>query len=403
MLEIEDALARILQRVAPLAAEEVDLMSAPGRWLAEPLVSDIDSPPHDKAMMDGYAVRSADLDDLPRELRVVETVAAGDVPWREIGPGEATRIMTGAPIPSGADAVIKIESTERLGDDPPRARILEAVSAGANILPRSTALACGEEVLPAGRRLRAIDLGLLAEIGKATLSVHRQPQVAILATGNELVPPRQIPAVGQIRNSNGPLLTALAIHSGATAVDLGIARDEPETLRDRIGQGLASDVLLLSGGVSAGDFDLVPRALAEQGVVEVFHKVRLKPGKPLWFGVREGDSSTLVFGLPGNPVSSMVCFEMFVRPALARLGGGDGSLPTLWLPLAAEFIHRGDRNLLFPARIETDAGTSRVRTLPWQGSADLSTLLLADAWAWFPPESGRVPAGVAVRCLPLPS
>ncbi len=232
-----------------------------------------------------------------------------------------------------------------------------------------------------------------------------RPALAVLSTGNELVPPVRRPGPGQIRNSNGPLLVAAANMAGATAHDLGIAIDDAAELRLAIERGLAHDVLLISGGVSAGVLDLVPKVLADLGVEQAFHKVNLKPGKPIWFGVRSGhEFSTLVFGLPGNPVSSFVCFELFVRPALGRLAGrDDAALQEFDAPLAAPFAQRSDRPTYHPARLQTDnAGQMTVEPLRWQGSGDLRTLVGANALAYFPPGAHQFEPGETVRVLRLP-
>ena len=301
MLSVAEALQLVLHQARPLSPRRIPAAEALGCTLADAVTSDIDSPPHDKSIVDGYALRSADVGAAGAELTILEEVTAGAVPTKEVVAGTATRIMTGAPLPAGADAVVMIEQTTQTGE---RVRIdAPAVRAGQNIMRRAVALARGQQVLAPGGRLRPIELGLLAEIGRTSVLAVPRPNVAVLATGNELVEPGEMPGPGQIRNSNGPLLAALVRQTGATPIDLGIARDDAADLRSKVSAGLAHDVLVLSGGVSAGVLDLVPQVLAELGVRQVFHKVNLKPGKPLWFGVhpRSAGVSTLVFGLPGNP------------------------------------------------------------------------------------------------------
>jgi molybdopterin molybdotransferase len=302
MLSVAEALAQVLDRARQLAPVARPIAESLGLVLAEDVTSDVDSPPHDKSLVDGYAVVAADLASGTAELDVVEEVTAGSVPAQLVAAGCATRIMTGAPIPSGADAVVMIERTEALpGDNLGRVRITsDRAAPGQNIMRRAASMARGQTVLAAGSIVRAIEIGLLAEVGRSEVRVIDRPTVAVLATGNELVSHAQVPAAGQIRNSNGPLLAAAAIAAGAVAVELGIARDEPETLRARIGTALASDVVVISGGVSAGVLDLVPGVLAELGVEQVFHKVNLKPGKPLWFGT--SSSSPLTGVGPGSAV-----------------------------------------------------------------------------------------------------
>lgn len=414
MIDVQTALKFVLEQVQPGEPVAVAVTAAQGRVLAAAVVSDIDSPPHDKALMDGYAVLAADIAGGRRELTVIDEITAGDVPRRPIESGVAARIMTGAPIPAGADAVVMHERTEAIsaGDDrsPPaalgRIRVNETkVAAGQNILPRATAMRAGEVVLPAGRRITAADVGLLCEVGCARPTVSPRPRVAVLPTGNELVPADQTPRAGQIRNSNGPMLCGLVEAAGGEARPLDVARDTHDDLRRLIAAGLEHDFLLLSGGVSAGILDLVPQVLGELGVREIFHKVRLKPGKPLWFGVFEDPRRRcLVFGLPGNPVSSLVGFELYVRPALARRLGEAGSgqpWPLIQAALEHDFHHRGDRPTYFPAKLRQAGGRLFVTTLHWHGSADLRTAAAADALVCLPDSPRQFAEGELVEVLPL--
>lgn len=410
MLSVDEALQQVLERVTPRHAVPFPLDGALGTVLAEDVTSDVDSPPHDKSLVDGYAVVSGDLSDGQAELAVVDEVTAGALPSRPVRSGEATRIMTGAPIPAGADAVVMVEQSELLPGEGPLGRVrltVKAIAPGQNIMRRASSMARGQTVLKAGCVLRAIEIGVLAEVGRTNVNLVLRPLVAVLATGNELVPADVVPAAGQIRNSNGSLLVAAAFSAGAVAADLGIARDEPRALNDKLQRGLEADVLLISGGVSAGKLDLVPGALAAAGVEQVFHKVNLKPGKPLWFGTFSHENSrrhTLVFGLPGNPVSSLVCFELFVRPALARLSGREAvGLSEQQAELAAEYQHRGDRPTYHPARLVEDGiRRATVEPLRWQGSGDLRTLVDANALACFPAGTATYPAGHPIRVLRWP-
>lgn len=380
MLDVAEALERVLAEVRPLTPQVVRSSDALGLVLAEAVVSDIDSPPHDKSIVDGYAVVAAEVN-AGVVLRVTEEVMAGMVPTQRVELGTATRIMTGAPIPEGADAVVMVEQTRLAGQE---VTILQpAVKTGQNIMRRASSLKRGETVLSPGTALRGIEQGVLAEVGRSRVSVVSRPSVAIIATGNELVPPTLTPGPGQIRNSNEQLLAGLVAQAGGLAKPLGIARDEPDDLRRHIEMGLENEILMLSGGVSAGVLDLVPAQLERLGVRPVFHKVNLKPGKPLWFGVQDGadDRHTLVFGLPGNPVSSLVCFELFVRPAIERLRGlrGDG-LRRASARLTQPHPQRGERATYWPARLDA----SRVTPLSWKGSGDLRTLVDANCLAHFP-------------------
>jgi molybdopterin molybdotransferase len=246
----------------------------------------------------------------------------------------------------------------------------------------------------------------LAEVGRAKVRAIPRPQVAIIATGDELVDASETPAPGQIRNSNGPLLAGLTAQAGAAVSMAGIARDNAASLRERISSALDSDLVVLSGGVSAGVLDLVPQVLAELGVQQVFHKVNLKPGKPLWFGVRPNEGGrppTLVFGLPGNPVSSLVCFELFVRPAIQKLSGREpAGLTRQPAILTQEHRQRGDRPTYWPAVVSAAGGQTRVTPLPWKGSGDLRTLTDANALVCFPPGERRFEAGEVLDVLQLP-
>jgi molybdopterin molybdotransferase len=397
MLAVAEAQAVVLQHARPLTPEIVPLTpGALGLVLAEDVVSDLDMPPYDKAMMDGYAVRAVDLAEGGAVLGVVEEVTAGRTPQRPVGPGEATRIMTGAPLPAGADAVVMVERTRMVGDrrvaiedQPPRP--------GQNILPRGQEMRRGETVLAAGTVLRPQELGVLATVGRTSARVHPAPAVAVLATGDELVEAGAVPGPGQVRNSNGPMLAGQVSRAGGVPRPLGIARDRPDDLRALVAEGLRAPVLLLSGGVSAGKLDLVPGVLQELGVQAHFHKVELKPGKPVLFGSREDH---LVFGLPGNPVSSLVCFELFVRPALRRLAGhADVGPRLLRATLAEDFAYRTDRPTYHPARLEPGERGWTVRAVPWFGSPDLRGLTRANAFVLFPAGDHVHPAGQVYSVL----
>jgi molybdopterin molybdotransferase len=426
MQSITEALSKVLATTGRMTPVRVPLADALGLVLADDVASDIDSPPHDKATVDGYAVVAADLADGIAELSILEEVTAGAVPTLAVSPGHCTRIMTGAPVPAGADTVVMVERSELLPGGG-RVRIAERVKPRQNIMTRGESLRCGEVVLESGHEVRAAEIGLLAEVGRCDVSVFPQPCVALLSTGNELVEADERPGTGQIRNSNGPMLAAAVRRAGAVPVVLGIARDEPSELRAKIEQGLAADVLVLSGGVSAGVLDLVPSVLKELGVEQVFHKVRLKPGKPLWFGVARFESPRsqvpgpksrnsfdlglgtwdqgpcLVFGVPGNPVSSLVCFELFVRPAIAQLSGRDADVGLRQLParLAAEFVHRGDRPTYFPAVVRRESESLSAEPVRWRGSGDLRGITVANALAIFPAGDRSWQAGEQVDVLLL--
>lgn len=386
MHTVATALERVLATVAPFPPESLPLAAVQGLALAENVDSRIDSPPFDKALMDGFAVRSADLPDGVGRLRVVAQITAGQIAALPVGPGEAIQIMTGAPLPVGADCVVKIEDTRLEGD----AVVIAArpLQNGVNISRQGSAMRSGDRVLAAGAVLRPPQLAALAELGWPQVPVRRRPTLAVLATGDELVPVDQTPGPGQIRNSNETMLVAQAAQSGCAARSLGIARDVRAELRAKILDGLTADILVLSGGVSAGKLDLVPSELAAAGVEEVLHGVAMKPGKPVWFGVQPGDirrNACYVFGLPGNPVSSMVCFELFVRSAIRRLMGISPAEPQ---PVSAvfegEYTFRGDRPTYHPARLTWTVGGPRVALVSWQGSSDLRATVDANAMACLP-------------------
>lgn len=371
LMELAAAQAKVLDSLSPLAPRAVPLSAATDLVLAEDVRSDIDSPPHDKALVDGYAVASGHVS--PSEtLTVLEEVLAGGLPTQSVGKGSAVRIMTGAPLPPGADAVVMREDTELHGD---QVRITTgAITPEQNVLRRATCVARGERVLRAGHQLRPLEIGLLAEVGCALPLVTPRPNVAILPTGDELVEMDVPPGPGQIRNSNGPMLTALVAANGGHPIALEIGADQPQPLAGALKQGLTHDALIISGGVSAGDRDLVPESLKSLGVTEVFHRVNLKPGKPLWFGCHTVEQVTRpVFGLPGNPISSLVCFLLFVRPALHLLLGWSDE-PWIGEPARLMAAHRqqDQRLTYFPARaLRADDDRVEVTPLDWKGSADL--------------------------------
>ncbi len=402
MITVEEALEHVGRSARRLAVTEVPLREALGLRLAEPVVSTVDSPPFDKSMLDGYAISA---DDPAPTRRVVEEVIAGGVPHHAVEPGTTIRLMTGAPLPDGADVVIKHEETKLL-DESTIELPSERPAPGAGTMNRGASFRAGQQVLDAGKRLAPIDIGLLAEIGQARVQVIPTARVAVLATGNELVECGQLVAAGQIHNSNGPLLVAALDEMRATPIDLGIGSDDVAALKEVMQRGLTADVLVVTGGVSVGVMDLVPGVLQELGVEEVFHKVRMKPGKPLWFGLYERDDQrTLVFGLPGNPVSTLVSLEMFVKPALRVLAGGEFSPPSsVRGVLTQEIGHRGGRPTYYPCRIDfgrRKEGKPAVEPLAWRGSADLAALTRANALAILPAGDYQYAAGHEVEVITL--
>jgi molybdopterin molybdotransferase len=397
MLSVAEAQAIVLQHARPLPPRSTPLTPHTlGRVLAEDIVCDLDSPPYDKSLMDGFAVRCADLPEGRGVLAVIEEITAGRTPQRAVGPGQAARIMTGAPVPDGADAVVVVERTTSRDDGSVQVED-RAPRTGQNILRRASEMRRGDTVLSAGAVLRPQEFGLLAAVGHTDALVVPAPRVAILSTGDEVVDAPASPGPGQIRNSNGPMLVAQAARAGGVPQYLGIAADRPDSLRPLIEEGLRSDVLVLSGGVSAGKLDLVPAMLAELGVTAHLHKVNMKPGKPAFFGSR---GEVLVFGLPGNPVSALVCFELFVRPALRRLAGhADASPRMVNAVLAEDYTYRTDRPTYHPARVEAEESGLRVRVVPWLGSADLRGLAAANAFVLLSAGDGVYRAGQLLPVL----
>ena len=395
-LEVANALALVLAHAKARPPEVTALSTtALGQVLAADLVADLDSPPFAKALMDGFAVRAADLPGGTGTLALAGSVAAGDAGSLTVDPGGCVAITTGAPLPAGADAVVKVELTSRAGDtvavaDP-------ALVPGRNVLPRGAEMRAGAVVLPAGTVLSPVAFGLCAAIGKTAVPAVPPARVAVICTGSELVEANTKPRGGQIRNTNGPMLVALVTRAGGLPRYLGIGRDDATILGNLVREGLATtDIVVLSGGVSVGAFDLIPGVLAAAGVTARFHTVRMKPGKPIYFGTATGPKGDprLVFGLPGNPVSALVGFTLFVRPALRVLAGLPDPGPTRrTLPLTEAFTATNDRPTFHPGRL-TAAG---VTPLPWGGSADLRAMLGADVLLCLPAGEVRLAAGDGVE------
>jgi len=401
-LSLEEARARVLAeagRRGPCGAPvRVAAARALGRWLAEPVHADRAAPPWPRAMRDGYAVRAAD-GLAPR--RVTGMARAGEAPTVRIAPGECAEIMTGAIVPEGADSIIMVEHAQRQGETVSFER---AAAPGDNIAAPGAEYGAGDELLPAGRRLDAAALAVLASVGLAEPRVYPAPRVALLATGDELAEAFSGAALGpaQIRNCNAPALAAMCALAGAEVAWTGTAADEPSALGQRVEEALAAgDVLVLSGGVSKGRFDFVPEVLAERGGAVFFHGVRIRPGRPVVFGkVRE----RLFFGLPGNPLSAMLTFELFVRPALALLAGAAmASVSRPYFTAEMGFEYRGRAlplELFLPVRFEGDLRRARVARVSYHGSADVVAWAAADGYLAVPEGTSELAAGSAVSVLP---
>jgi len=399
VLSVERALEIVLGSVEPLGSEEAALADALGRVLAEDIEADADVPPFDRAMMDGYALHAADTAPAPVALRVTGQVRAGRMSDRAVAAGEAIQIMTGAPLPPGADAVQQVEKTRVLDDG--RVEIGEAVAPGQHVAPRGCEVRRGAAVLERGRRLDAAALAALATVGKARVRVGRHPRVALLVTGDELVDVEQQPSGAQIRNANEPAVLAQIRACGGEALALGTAPDDAARIAAGVEHGLqAADVLVLSGGVSAGAFDLVEAALQRSGVEILFERVAIKPGAPLVFGRR---GRTLVFGLPGNPVSAQVTFDVFVRPALHRLQHGKGGLrPAVSVTLGSAARNRSRRRAYLPAVVRLEGDRLVAYPLPSAGSADVFAHARANALVVLEAERTDAAAGETAPAHLLP-
>ena len=392
MLSFEQALNIVKENLAAadlrLGTEHVPLGAACGRVLAEDVVTDRDYPPFHRSTRDGFAVRAGDVAALPAELHWRGEIRAGGHFSRALGAGECISIMTGAPLPAGADAVVMVEYTESQGD---RVKIHRGVQGGENVVQQGSEACEGTVVLPRGRRLGPGELGLLATVGKSPVPVFVRPVVAILPTGDEIVPVDQRPAWFQIRNSNAVSLSAQVAAAGGIARCLEVAPDRPEALRSLIQEGLNADLLLLTGGVSVGKYDFVKQVLADLGAEFYFQGVALRPGKPVVFGHVAGKC---FFGLPGNPVSTYVTFALFARPALAVLEGADFEAPLfLRARLGQPLPQRGGLTAFLPARLERSEGDPMVSLVGWQGSGDLVGVAAANAFIVVHPHETSLAAG----------
>jgi molybdopterin molybdotransferase len=393
LLAIEDALALVLGRAPRLPIETVSLSAAAGRVLAEPALARADLPPFPSSAMDGFAVRA---EDTPGSLPITAEIAAGAPSAERLRPGSAATIATGGAVPDGADAVVPIERAAAVDG---RVEIPEAAATGAHVRPRGGDVREGEEVVAAGTRLGPAHIGALAAAGIAEVSCARRPRVAILATGTELRSPGELLGPGQIFESNRAMLAAALAPAGAVPDVLPVVPDDENAHRDAIERGLAADVLVTSGGVSVGPHDLVRRIEQELGVQEVFWGVAVKPGKPLSFGVR---GETLVFGLPGNPVSSLVGALLFVRPALLALQGAADPGPEFATGVAASSFRRNPhRDEFVRARRTNREDGEHVEAVSGQESHMIVRAASADALVHVPRGAGELAAGEAVRYLAL--
>ena len=398
VISIAEAIAEVMSAVVPLAVEEVGVASARGRVLAADVVAGFDIPPFANSQMDGFAVRSTDLasasEASPGRLRLVGTIAAGDAPDRAVGPGEAIRIMTGGAIPAGADAVVKVEDTTTEGST---VLLRHAPRAREFVRPAGEDLRAGERALEAGRVLRPADVGLVASLGLPAVHVRVRPRVAVLATGDELIELGRPLGPGQIHNSNAYTLAAAVEEVGGVAVVFPIVRDTRDALRDAFAATRGFDAVLSTGGVSVGDFDFVKEIMDEQGLERRFWQVAQKPGKPITFAARDGQ---LYFGLPGNPVSSLVCFDLYVAPALRRaLGMHDVFAPTVDVVMASAVRTAKGLCELVRCTLRQDGDRLLASPTGTQSSGALRSLSLADCLVISPPGVDELAAGARARAL----
>ena len=401
MLEVEEAVARFLSHFKPLESETVPILETLDRVLAEDVTAPLDIPPLANTAMDGYAVRCDDTGgarpDAPRRLRVIADLAAGYVMDQPIQPGTAVRIMTGAPVPPGAEAVIPFEEVEIAGQE---ILVFKRYPHHKNIRAAGEDVKASQVVLSRGTVLTPPAIGMLAALGRTEVAVHRRPRVALLSTGDEVIEPDAPWQPGKIRDANSFSNAAQVLAAGGMPLRLGIARDTVNDLTTKIKAGLAqgADLLVTSGGVSVGDFDVVKTVLAAEGEIN-FWRVRMKPGKPLAFGRIQG---VPLLGLPGNPVSATVSFDMFARPAImTMLGKTDLARPTFEAVLVDEIKRKDDRRHYLRVTLEERQGTTYAHLTGDQGSGILLSMVQADGLAIIPAEVDRLPAGSAVKVMPL--
>ena len=399
MISVEEALARLLAPLDKLPAEQVALADGLGRILAEDLAARRTQPPFAVSAMDGYAVRAADLSAIPATLRIVAEVPAGAGFGGRVGPGEAVRIFTGAPVPEGTDTIVIQENTERLAD---RVQVLEAAPRGRYIRREGLDFAAGEVLLRAGRRLTARDIGLLAAMNRPWLFVHRRPRVAILSTGDEIVMPGEPIGPHQIVSSNSLALAAFIAACGGLPVVLGNAPDDPTALRRFAAATAGVDFLVTTGGASVGDYDLVRDALATDGLALDFWQIAMRPGKPLMVGRYRG---TPMLGLPGNPVSTLVCALLFLKPALDRLGGLERVPEPMSTARLGVALGENDRRQDYLRARLARGSDGALEAFPFevQDSSMIRLLAAADCLVMRPPRAPAAKVGTMVPIVTFPA
>jgi len=394
LTRLEDALQTVLAAVSVLGAEKVGLLDAPGRVLAEDIIAERDHPPWDNSAMDGFAVRHEDIARDPAQivLTIIENVPAGTVPAKVVGKGEAVRIMTGAPIPAGADTVLKVEDTAQT---PTSVTVFKNEPKGAYIRPQGGDVRKGDCIMPRGTIIRPAEAAMLAMLAKSFVFVSQRPRVAILSTGDELADLDERCGEEKIVNANSYGIAAAVQEAGGLPMLLGIARDNPEDLKAKISRGRHADVLVLSGGVSMGEYDFTKPVLQELGGEMHFWKLAIRPGQPVAFGTI---GRTLAFGLPGNPVSSLVTFEQLVRPAILKLCGSQVlTRPVVRARFQETFSKRPDRRHFLRGILWMENGTLMVRTTGSQGSGILTSMVKANGLIDIPVEAETLKPGDVVN------
>lgn len=395
MITVKEALDHILDSITLLNLEKTDILSAMGRVIGEDIHAPRDIPPKDNSAMDGYALRSEETigagAESPAVLTVIEDIPAGYEPQKAVGPGEAARIMTGAPLPEGADAVVKVEDT---ACDDAGVRIYVTAARGENVRYVGEDVARGDLVIHAGTVLRPAEIGMLAALGRSFVKVYRRPLVALISTGDELVDIDQAASSGKIVNSNSYSLAAQVTECGGIPLQLGIAKDTKESLTEKFGAALRADIIVSSAGVSVGDYDFVKDVMEDMGIGVELWQVAQRPGKPMTFGSREGKP---VFGLPGNPVSSMVTFEQYVRPAILKMTGHENIFRrTVRATLTQDIQKKKGLRYFFRSRVRSEGDGFVVEITGEQGSGILSSMVLANGIMVIPEDADLVRAGTEV-------
>ncbi|MFQ5991925.1 MAG: gephyrin-like molybdotransferase Glp [Nitrospiraceae bacterium] len=394
---LQEAQKTVLEACRVLGLEKIGLLDSLGRVLGEDIIAARDNPPWDNSAMDGFAVRWEDIKQehaitKPVELKVIEDVQAGTVATKSVGAGQAIRIMTGAPVPKGADTVVKVEETESSADT---VRIFKQIERGANIRPQGEDVKKGNCIIAKGTQIRPAEAGMLAILAKSFVLVHQRPRVAVLSTGDELADLDERFDEEKIVNSNSYGIASAVQEAGGIPILLGIAKDQPAALKEKIAHGLSADILVLSGGVSMGDYDFTKAVFKDLSAEMNFWKLAIRPGQPIAFGKIQG---SLAFGLPGNPVSSMVTFEQLVRPAILKMAGHRSyGRPVIQAVFQEKFSKRNDRRHFLRGVVTREDGVLKVRTTGDQGSGILTSMVKANGLIDVPEEVERLNPGDTVN------